>query len=439
LTIRIGRDRIIILGFFIAVILIGSILLKLPGAFAAGKLRYIDALFTATSAVCVTGLISVDTADFSLFGQLVILLLVQTGGLGIITFTTLFLAIPRRRISIVSRGLIGDYSLSEVEYKPKAILKAIVKYTIIFEAVGCIVFSIRFRALGLPIFPALFHSVSAFCNAGFSTFSTSLEGYTSDPIINFMTMFLIIVGGIGFIVIRDLRKFLSRQKMHISYHSRIVLTTSAFLIIAGTFSYLILEYDASMRGLPFFGKLMASLFQSVTTRTAGFNTIPQGELSQGSQLLTMVLMFIGASPASTGGGIKTTVFFVLMITALKYKESSDRINFNGRNLMPRMADKAVGVVVKGILIILVVSVFITLSEKGANNPVSLGDTIFETISAFATVGLSRGITFSLTSMSKILIIGTMFVGRVGLFALALPKAARDVEGYALLPNADIMI
>jgi trk system potassium uptake protein TrkH len=153
----------------------------------------------------------------------------------------------------------------------------------------------------------------------------------------------------------------------------------------------------------------------------------------------MILMFIGASPASTGGGIKTTVFFVLMITAFKYKDSSDRISFEGRNLLPRTVDKAVGIVTKGILIVLIVSVLIVISEKSAHNPVSLADTIFETISAFATVGLSRGITFSLSDISKALIIGTMFIGRVGLFALALPKTTRDVEGYALLPNADIML
>lgn len=439
MNIRIGRDKILILTFFLSVILAGSILLVVPGVYAAGRLSYIDALFTSTSAVCVTGLITVDTARFSRIGQIIIMILIQTGGLGIITFGTIFLASPRRKVSIVGKGVIGDYALSEVEYQPKAIIRAILKYTFVFEAVGFFLYAIRFRALGYPLFYALFHAISAFCNAGFSTFSNNLESFTTDPIVNFATMFLIVVGGIGFIVIKDLRKLLTGDRKHLSYHSTVVLKTTVGLIAAGAVAFFILEHDAAMGELSLPQKIMASLFQSVTPRTAGFDTIAQGRLGQGSQLLTMFLMFIGASPASTGGGVKTTTFFVLVMTAFRYKDSSDLINYGKRSIMPRTVYKAVGAVVKGILIVIAGSVIILIAEGAAGNRIHLADALFETISAFGTVGLSKGITASLHSVSKIVLITTMFVGRVGLFALALPKTGGDVEGYARLPSADIMI
>ena len=439
MSIHIGRDKVLILTYFIFVILLGSVLLVIPGVFSGGRLRYVDALFTSTSAVCVTGLITVDTAQYSRLGQVIIMLLIQTGGLGIITFATLFLALPRQRISIVNKGVISDYTLSEVEYRPKVIIRSIVKYTLCFEAIGAAAYAIRFRALGYPFFYAVFHSVSAFCNAGFSTFSDNLESFVADPIVNFTTMSLIVIGGIGFIVIRDLRKYLTGERTHLSYHSKIVFKTTAALIFGGAAIFFLLERDAAMSGLNLPQKIMASLFQSVTPRTAGFDTIAQNRFSHGSELLTMILMFIGASPASTGGGVKTTTFFILVMTAFRYKDTSDFVNHGGRSLMPRTLYKAVGVVVKGILIVLAASILIILAEEWAGHPVSLADIVFETISAFGTVGLSNGITSSLQDLSKTILIVTMFIGRVGLFALALPKANRDVEGYARLPAADIMI
>lgn len=439
MSIHIGRDKILILTYFIFVILLGSALLAIPGVFSGGRLRYVDALFTSTSAVCVTGLITVDTAQYSRLGQIIIMLLIQTGGLGIITFATIFLALPRQRISIVNKGVISDYALSEVEYQPKVIIRSIVKYTLCFEAIGAAAYAIRFRALGYPFFYAVFHAVSAFCNAGFSTFSDNLESFVTDPIVNFTTMSLIVIGGIGFIVIRDLRKYLTGERTHLSYHSKIVFETTAALIFVGAAIFFLLERNAAMSGLNFPQKIMASLFQSVTPRTAGFDTIAQNRFSQGSQLLTMVLMFIGASPASTGGGVKTTTFFILVMTAFRYKDTSDLVNHGGRSLMPRTVYKAVGIVVKGVLVVFAASVIIILTEAWAGRPVTLVAAVFETISAFGTVGLSQGITSSLHSLSKIVLIVTMFIGRVGLFALALPKANRDVEGYARLPAADIMI
>lgn len=441
MAVRIGRDKFLILGFFTAAILLGSALLVLPGVYSPGGLGYADALFTATSAVCVTGLITVDTAQFSLLGKIIILALIQLGGLGIITFATLFVALPRRKISIVSHGVISDYTLPEVEYRPKTVLKAIVKYTLIFEALGVVAFALRFGALGYSLSDSLlhgvFHSISAFCNAGFSTFSNSLENFRGDLVINATAMALIFSGGIGFIVIKDVRKFITRQKTHLSFHSKIVLKTSGILIAAGTLAFFLLEYRGSMDGFSLGEKILASLFQAVTPRTAGFDTIPQGSLGAGSRLLTILLMFIGASPASTGGGVKTTVFFVLMMTAFRYHETSDTICVDGRSLNPRTVEKAVGVAVKAFGIILLVTVLLAWAESGRGARFS--DILFESVSALGTVGLSTGLTPGLGKLSKLILVATMFVGRVGLFALALPKTEKDVDGYALLPKADIML
>lgn len=439
MKIHIGRDRVLLLGFFILVILAGSFSLILPGVFGAAKLPYIDALFTSTSAVCVTGLITVDTAQFTRLGQVFIMILIQTGGLGIITFATLFLAMPRRRISIVSKGMIGEYAVAGVEYRPKVIVRSIIKYTLLIEGLGAAIYAIRFVSLGLSPFHGIFHAVSAFCNAGFSTFSNNLESYVTDPVINFTTMFLIIFGGLGFIVMRDVRNYVFGERKRLSYHSRVVLKTTVFLILAGAFAFFLLEKSQTFATLTFPQKVMASLFQSVTPRTAGFDTIAQNLFSKGSILLTMVLMFIGASPASTGGGVKTTTFFILVATAFRYKDSSDVVNQGDRSILPRTVFKAVGVVIKGILIVLAGTVAITIAENIAGKNPSLESVVFETISAFGTVGLSQGITSSLEPISKFVLIMIMFIGRVGLFALALPKASRDVEGYARLPGADILI
>jgi len=439
-SIRIGRDRILFFGYFIGIILLGSFLLSIPAAWkGAGRLRYIDALFTSTSAVCVTGLITVNTADYSRFGQTVVMCLIQMGGLGLITFATLYLAMPRRRISIVSRGLITDYTLSEIEYQPKNIIKTIVGLTFAIEGIGMLVMNLRFGAQGQPFFVSAFHAVSAFCNAGFSTFPDNLESYARDPIINFTIMSLIVLGGIGFIVMRDVGKILSREKTQLSYHSAVVLKTTAALIFFGAAIIFALEYNGAFRGMTVGQKIMASLFASITPRTAGFDTVIPSTFGRGSVLVTILLMFIGASPASTGGGIKTTTFFILVMTAFRYQDGADSVDYRGRAIGGHTVFKAVGVVVKGLLIVFTVTIFILVSEKARNNAIPSIDAIYEVVSAFATVGLSLGITPSLGDASKLALITAMFVGRVGLFAMALPKTGRKIEGYARLPGADLMI
>lgn len=439
MTLKIGKDRIFLFSFFIGAILLGTFLLSLPGMYRNQSLPLIDALFTATSAVCVTGLITVDTASFSRIGQLIILLLIQIGGLGIITFATLYVALPGRRISVSSRGIISDYTVREVEFQPKSVIRKIIKYTFIFESAGAILLSLRFSKYGYGIFDGIFHSVSAFCNAGFSTFSTGLEQFVGDPIVNFTIMFLITVGGLGFIVIRDLRKYFFSGSRRLSYHSAIVLKTSSLLVIAAFISFFVLDFNKAFAGLPLWQKVIASLFQAVTPRTAGFDTIPQNRFSHSSQILTMILMFIGASPASTGGGIKTTTFFILFATAFRYKEGSDRIACGKRNIPPRSVFKAVGIVIKALAITALAVIAILISESGRGNPVTMTEALFEAVSALGTVGLSQGITSQLGNLSKLVLVLTMFTGRVGLFAIAMPKSDHDIEGYAIMPDAEILM
>ncbi len=440
MSIRIGRDRILFFGYFIGIILLGSFLLSTPAAWkGAGKLRYIDALFTATSAVCVTGLITVDTAAFTRLGQIVIMCLIQTGGLGLITFATLYLALPRRRLSIVSRGLITDYSLAEVEYQPKKVVKTIVGLTFAIEGIGMLVMNFRFSALGYPFFTAAFHAVSAFCNAGFSTFPDNLERFARDPLINITVMALIVMGGLGFIVMRDIGKLIVREKTQLSYHSSVVLRTTVSLILFGAAILLALEYNGAFHGLTMGQKVMAAFFASITPRTAGFDTIVPAAFGRGSVLVTILLMFIGASPASTGGGIKTTTFFILVMTAFRYQDGADSVDYRGRSIGGHTIFKAVGVVVKGIIVVFTAVIVILASEKARGYSLPSIDVIYEVVSAFATVGLSLGITPGLGDMSKLTLIAAMFIGRVGLFAMALPKAGRKIEGYARLPGADLMI
>ena len=440
MNIRIGRDRLLLLGYFLGTILVGSILLILPASWnGSGKLHYIDALFTSTSAVCVTGLITVNTADYSRFGQAVIMCLIQMGGLGLITFATLYIALPRRRISIVSRGLISDYTLSEVEYQPKKIIRSILGLTFAIEGLGMLILNLSFRKMGLPFFVSAFHAISAFCNAGFSTFPNNLENFVIDPLVNVAMMTLIILGGLGFIVMRDIGKVISRERTHLSYHSVIVLKTTSALIILGAVAILALEYRTTLSGMTLWQKIMASLFASVTPRTAGFDTIVPNRFSTGSILVTILLMFIGASPASTGGGVKTTTFFILLMTAFRYRDGSDSLDYRGRAIGGHTVFKAVGIVVKGLAIVFVAVIFIEVMEKARGNILLTINVIYEVVSAFATVGLSLGITPSLGDTSKMVLILTMFIGRVGLFAMALPRSGRKVEGYASLPSADLMI
>lgn len=442
MRLRITSEKVILFSYFIGIILLGSFLLMIRAAWKGPlPLKYIDALFTSTSAVCVTGLITVDTALFTRFGQAIIALLIQFGGLGIIAFATIYVTLPHKRISLVNRGIIKDYYIEEVEYNPKLIIKHILITTFAIEALGAIFLYFRFRPHEHAIFLSVFHAISAFCNAGFSTFSTNLEGYRGDVIVNLAIMALIVLGGIGFMVMRDLGKHLSRKKRHLSTQSKVVFATTFALICGGAFVFFLLESGNSMKGLPLKERILASFFQSVTPRTAGFDTIAQNQLSDASVLVSMLLMFIGASPGSTGGGIKTTTFFVVLLAAIKNVDDKLKLNIRHRAIPTRTIIKSFSVVGKAMILVIFSAVAILIFERAAisTGVMRLTDVLFEVISAFGTVGLSLGITAGLATASKTVLILTMFAGRVGLFAMALPSSTRRIERYVDLPETELMI
>ena len=436
---RISSDKITIFSYFISVIALGSVLLSLPWAWAGeARLSYLDAFFTATSAVCVTGLIVVDTAMFSRFGQTVIMLLIQFGGLGIVTFATLYVAIPRSKVSLVNRGIIKEMYIDEVESNPRTIIRGILGTTMAIEFIGFMIFRHRFKSLGIEHhdFSAAFHAISAFCNAGFSTFSTSLNAFVGDWVINLVFIALIVLGGLGFVVIQDLGRVFMRTKRKLSYHAKIVLAMTGILILAGMAMFYILEYDKAYSAMNVPEKLLAALFQSVTPRTAGFDTVPQSTLSLPSVAVIIFLMFTGGSPGSTAGGVKTTTVFMAIASAFRGYEEDGSIVYRGGALSTASVAKTLSVLAKAFIII---GIAFTMLLAAEGSKFSFGDMLFEVVSAIGTVGLSRGVTAELGTVSKLVVIATMFIGRVGLFAMAISRAAGRVERFAEFPRESLLI
>ena len=439
IDIRIGKEKLFFFLYFIGIMLVGSILLTMPFANRQGSMRYIDALFTTTSAVCVTGLSVVDTLSLTRAGQAVLIIVIQLGGLGIIAFSTLYLFLPRRRISIVTQGFTGDYSIPSFEFRSRSIIAQIITWTAVYELAGALLIWPKLASNGYSLFDALFHSVSAFCNAGFSTLRSGMESFRDDPLMNVVTMILIVAGGLGFVVLQDVWNVVRRKKLHLTYHSSIVLRTTAGLILIGAVAFFILERTHAYQTMKTESQVIASFFQSITARTAGFDTVPQSALSSASQLVTIVLMFIGASPGSTGGGVKTTTFYLLMLAAIRYREDQDVLVDRNRTIVPNSIIKAAAVIVRAAIIVLVATAILLIAENIHNHPVTIETAMFETVSAFGTVGLSIGITPYLTDISKIVLICTMFMGRVGLFSMAIPHSRLSPERYAEAPKADILM
>ena len=432
-----SRDRFFLLTYFIAIIALGSIFLWLPISWkGTGRLRYIDALFTSTSAVCVTGLVSVDTSLYTQFGKTAIMLLIQFGGLGIITFTTIFLANPRGKISLANRKLIGDYYLSSIEENPRKIIRNIILLTLSIELLGA---ACMFPIFGF--FKSVFHAVSAFCNAGFSTYGNNLMGFVANPVVNFTVMALIVLGGLGFLVQEDLLKRALGRRRKLALHTKLVLSITGALIVGGAVVYLIMEWGNAFAALSGPQKIMASLFQSVTPRTAGFNTIDQDALSYPSKAFTLFLMYVGASPASTGGGIKTTTFFLMLVMILRGSEAREEIRIFGRKVSLGSISRAMMFALRALAILAVAVFALTVTELmlfPSENKLFI-DVVFEAFSAFGTVGLSLGLTPFLTVAGKIIIILTMFAGRVGMAALAVSVSRRLPRRIVDLPEEEVLI
>jgi len=427
--------RTLLMGFGL-IILVGALLLRLPIASTSGKsMPFIDALFTATSATCVTGLVVVDTGTyFTTFGHWVMILLVQIGGIGFMTMATLFALILRRRISLKER-LILQTSLNQGSIEGLVrLVRKVILFALALETVGALLFTIRFlfdMPLGRAIYHGVFHSISIFNNAGFDLKGEfrSFSGYATDLYINVVSMALIILGGFGFVVLADL--FDIRKKRSFSLHTKVVLTVSAGLIVIGMLIIFIFEFTngRSIGDESFGHKMLISLFQSVTTRSGGVATVDVSEFRQATQFFMVILMFIGASPGSTGGGIKTTTFAVLVgavLTMIRGKE--DVVLFRLRLAQERVY-KAVTVTLFCIGIVMLGTMILATTENAAFLKI-----LFEATSAFGTVGLSMGLTGSLTVAGKLTIISLMFIGRLG--PLTLTYALGPKPGRVLYRQAE---
>lgn len=424
---RLSTTQTILLSFLLA-ILAGSLLLALPVSSAGGEaVPYIDALFTATTAVCVTGLVTVPTVSaWSVFGQAVILLLIQIGGLGVITILTGLLIGLHRRIGIGDRMLIQDaFNLNTMSGIVKFIRKVLAG-TFVVEGAGALlymtVFVPEYGARGVWI--SVFNAVSAFCNAGMDILAEdSLCRYTLNPVVNLVTCVLIVFGGIGYIVWWDVvRVCRERKRRHggclrsLTLHSKIALSATAFLILAGAAAFLVFEYDnpLTIQAYTLPEKIMAALFQSVTTRTAGFATIPQQNLTNASALVSLLLMFIGGSPVGTAGGVKTVTVAVLLVFAFAAIRNREVASLFHRTVPRHAVSKAVAVVCMSFLILFTATVLLSLCTDA-----EALDIVYETVSATATVGLTRNLTPALNLWGKLIIIVTMYLGRVGPISLVI--------------------
>jgi trk system potassium uptake protein TrkH len=433
--------KTLVLGFA-TIILLGAFLLTMPISTVNGKgLSFLNALFTATSATCVTGLVVVDTGTtFTIFGQLVILSLIQIGGLGFMTFATLFAFLLGKRISLKERILLQE-SLNNLSMEGIVRLaKRILIFTAVIELTGAVILSIRFSfdmPIGKAIYYGIFHSISNFNNAGFDIIGNfkSLTGYVDDPIVVLTICSLITLGGIGFIVMNELFEY--RISKRLSLHTKVVLVMSAILLLAGTIGIFVLEYsnEKTLKPLSFLGKVLGALFQSVSARTAGANTISIGDMTQSSLFLIVFLMFVGASPGSTGGGIKTTTFATLLGAVWSQIRGKEDVVFYRQRIVYETIYKALTVTLSGLFLVIIMTMLLTITEPGKDF-LSL---LFETTSAFGTVGLSMGLTPDLSKIGKGLIIFTMFAGRVGPLTIAFAVTIRRNPDAFRYPKGKIMI
>ncbi|MGD9568272.1 MAG: TrkH family potassium uptake protein [Sedimentibacter sp.] len=441
-NIKMNYTEIIVFGTLLIIIL-GGLILSLPISSKNGtSTPFIDSLFTAASAFCVTGLIIYDTyTHWSTFGQIVILILVQVGGLGFMTVITLFSIFLRRKIGLKERRLLMESANTLKIGGIVLLVKKILIRTFIFESIGAILLTLRFYpAMGLKegLYNGIFHSISAFCNAGFDLMGkygqfSSLTTYVDDIVVNATIMLLIVIGGIGFVVWDDIAQNYFQFKKY-QLHTKIVLVTTAFLIIGGALIFFVTESNYSMINISLKEKILASLFQAVTPRTAGFNTIELSQLSEGGSLLTMLLMIIGGSPGSTAGGIKTTTFITLMIAAVSSVRQSSDITIFKRRLETDSLKKA-----SAITVIYISVAFAAIMLISAVQNFSLKEIMFEVFSAIGTVGLSLGITPSLNAFSKVIITILMYCGKVGVLSMAAVLAEKKEPSPLSRPYEKIII
>lgn len=434
------KPELIISLSFLILILIGAILLTLPIASKSGKsIGFINALFTSASASCVTGLVVVNTTSYwSVFGKFVIILLIQMGGLGTMLIISLVSLMLGRKIGLTERLLIKEGAGLDSYSGIVKLSKNIIIFSLVVEFLGASVLYIRLNQIYgsfTGLIYSLFHSISAFCNAGFDIFGNSLVDFKGDLVINLSIAFLIIIGGLGYSVFYDVYK--SRRFRKLALHSKVALTITAFLILFGTISFYLLENkEISMHGFTQKEKILSSFFMSVTSRTAGFNSLNIGLMKGSSVVLTILLMFIGASPASTGGGIKTTTFGVLVMSTFSVLRGDEEVSIFKKRIPMEVILRSITIFFFASGIVLFVSMAITLIE---GEKFFFLDILYETVSAFATVGITRGITPFLSNFSKIILTFLMFIGRVGPTTVALGLLKRKNKKLTKYAKGKIIV
>lgn len=433
---------------FAAVIVLGAALLTLPQASADGKsLPFLDALFTATSATCVTGLVVVDTGThFTLLGQLIIITLIQLGGLGFMSMSILIAILMGQKIGLRSRILVQE-SFNQLNLAGVVKLtKKVIATTLAIEFIGAVLLTLAWsKYLPFPkaLYFGFFHAISSFCNAGFDLVGEfrSVTIYNNDPTICLPIAFLIILGGLGFTVINEVINY-PKQK-YLSLHSKMVLRVTAVLLIVGTILFFLLEYYNShtLAPLSFSSKWLNAFFQSVTSRTAGYNSIAIGEMTNASLFVMVILMFIGASPGSTGGGIKTSTFGAMLLAIRANINGQEDAEFCERRISRESVQRSFTVTALAMFLVIIATIILNVSETGIvqQGGQSFLNLLFEVVSAFGTVGLTTGITTQLSPIGKLLIAALMFIGRLGPLTVAVALAARKRKSSLRYPEDKIIV
>ncbi len=425
---------------FTLLVFAGTLLLRLPLATTSGQISFIDALFTTVSAVSVTGLGVVDTGTyFTAFGQVVIMLLVQLGGVGIMTFSTLFILMAGRKPGIVAGQTIQDTYTQTGDRSPLDILKAVLVLTFAIEAVGVAILACCFlREMAWPqaLYTGLFHSICAFCNAGFSLFPDNLMRYRADWWVSLTVAVLIILGGTGFLVMTDIHraaKFRGKAWRRLSLQTKLVLSITGILLVSSTLIIMWMERGHTLHNLPLNQKILASFFEAVTARTAGFNTIDHAAMANETLFFVIILMFIGAAPGSCAGGVKITSVSILVLLGIAHFKGEDRPQIFYRSINKSFVDKAISTVFLSMIAVFAVTMCVEMAEE-FNAFLPRGhdkflDILFEVVSAFGTVGLSTGFTSKFTSLGKFFLVIMMVVGKLGMMTLIFAMSQRRIKKY----------
>jgi len=438
-------ERIFILSFA-GVILAGTLFLYFPFS-STKELSFVDALFTAASAVCVTGLAVIDIGqDLTFTGQVATIVLFQVGGLGIITFSAFLFGMMGRGISFKGREIVQSTLLHTPRRDFFVILKSVLIATFIIESIGILLLFIRFSQdfpFGTAFFHAVYNAISAFNNCGYSLFSDNLVRYQGDIIVNLTVMGLIVTGGIGFVVIHEVFYRLKGSEKKLSLHTKLVLSATGILILSGALCFYFFERNHVIQNMPLQTQILASLFQSVTPRTAGFNTVDIGQLTNATVLMMIVLMFIGASPGSTGGGIKTTSATLLTLLIWSKWKGSEEVNIWNRTIPKDLITRTISIIFAAAFAVFLITSVLLLAEAENLQPLQsrhfFVEYLFETTSAFGTVGLSMGVTPKLNDLQKLAIILIMFAGRVGPLTLAFSLARRSTKKGITYAEETVMV